>query len=221
MTPARAWCTGSWAAGLACAADLVLLGIGVLGGADMNVQPPGSTSALAIGPELVVVTAIVPLVPATLLLAAVSRRGSRWWRLLATTGLAVGVVSAAGPLLSTATPAPRRSLCRCTSSPVSSGSCWCDGRCGPDRRWCPAMSTELSYSAEVLEDGDALLAGDTPQLGLRMHVHLTSASPADQQQTTATALGLGARHLDVGQRPEEGHVVLADLEANEFCVTAV
>jgi hypothetical protein len=83
------------------------------------------------------------------------------------------------------------------------------------------MSTELSYSAEVLEDGDALLAGDTPQLGLRMHVHLTSASPADQQQTTATALGLGARHLDVGQRPEEGHVVLADLEANEFCVTAV
>ena len=34
----------------------------------------------------------------------------------------------------------------------------------------------------------------------------------------ARALGLGARHIDVGQRPEEGHVVLADPEGNEFCV---
>ncbi len=34
----------------------------------------------------------------------------------------------------------------------------------------------------------------------------------------ATALGLGAGHLDVGQRPEEGHVVLADPDGNEFCV---
>ncbi len=32
------------------------------------------------------------------------------------------------------------------------------------------------------------------------------------------ALELGARHLDVGQRPEEGHVVLADPDGNEFCV---
>jgi hypothetical protein len=34
----------------------------------------------------------------------------------------------------------------------------------------------------------------------------------------ARALDLGARHLDVGQRPEEEHVVLADPEGNEFCV---
>jgi catechol 2,3-dioxygenase-like lactoylglutathione lyase family enzyme len=85
---------------------------------------------------------------------------------------------------------------------------------------------------EVVEDaGGALLPGDDTQLGLRfvpspgekvgrnrMHLHLTSASPADQQHTVAAALGLGARHLDVGQRPEEGHVVLADPEGNEFCV---
>jgi hypothetical protein len=51
-----------------------------------------------------------------------------------------------------------------------------------------------------------------------MHLHLTSASQADQQHTVAAALGLGARHLDVGQRPEEEHVVLADPEGNEFCV---
>jgi len=85
---------------------------------------------------------------------------------------------------------------------------------------------------EVVEDaGGPLLPGDDTQLGLRfvpsrvetagpnrMHLHLTSASPADQQQTVATALGLGACHLDVGQRPEEGHVVLGDPEGNEFCV---
>ncbi len=52
----------------------------------------------------------------------------------------------------------------------------------------------------------------------QMHFHLTSSSLEDQQQTVDTSLGLGARHLDVGQEPEEGHVVLADPEGNEFCV---
>jgi predicted enzyme related to lactoylglutathione lyase len=52
----------------------------------------------------------------------------------------------------------------------------------------------------------------------QMHFDLTSASPADQQETVARALGLGGRHIDLGQRPEEGHVVLADPEGNEFCV---
>jgi predicted enzyme related to lactoylglutathione lyase len=52
----------------------------------------------------------------------------------------------------------------------------------------------------------------------RMHFDLTSTSLEDQQQTVAKALALGARHIDVGQRPEEGHVVLADPEGNEFCV---
>jgi predicted enzyme related to lactoylglutathione lyase len=52
----------------------------------------------------------------------------------------------------------------------------------------------------------------------RMHLDLTSSSAQDQQQRVARALGLGARHLDVGQRPEEDHVVLADPEGNELCV---
>ncbi|MBM7804962.1 catechol 2,3-dioxygenase-like lactoylglutathione lyase family enzyme [Geodermatophilus bullaregiensis] len=77
----------------------------------------------------------------------------------------------------------------------------------------------------------ALLPGSDTQVGLRfvpsgaekvgtnrVHLHLTSTSPADQQDTVAAALELGARHLDVGQLPEEGHVVLADPEGNEFCV---
>ncbi|MGA5759607.1 VOC family protein [Nonomuraea bangladeshensis] len=50
------------------------------------------------------------------------------------------------------------------------------------------------------------------------HFDLTSDSPEHQQRTVARALELGARHIDVGQRPEEGHVVLADPEGNEFCV---
>ena len=77
----------------------------------------------------------------------------------------------------------------------------------------------------------ALLPGSDTQVGLRfassgaekvgpnrVHLHLTSTSPADQQDTVAGALELGADHLDVGQLPEERHVVLADPEGNEFCV---
>ena len=77
----------------------------------------------------------------------------------------------------------------------------------------------------------ALLPGSDTQVGLRfapsgadkvgpnrVHLHLTSISPAGQQDTVAAALALGASHLDVGQLPEEGHVVLADPEGNEFCV---
>jgi predicted enzyme related to lactoylglutathione lyase len=52
----------------------------------------------------------------------------------------------------------------------------------------------------------------------RMHFDLTSASLDDQQETVARSLALGGRHIDIGQRPDEGHVVLADPEGNEFCV---
>jgi predicted enzyme related to lactoylglutathione lyase len=52
----------------------------------------------------------------------------------------------------------------------------------------------------------------------RMHVDLTSTSLEEQQRTVARALELGGRHTDVGQLPEEEHVVLADPEGNEFCV---
>ncbi|MBD0734975.1 VOC family protein [Streptomyces sp. CBMA29] len=50
------------------------------------------------------------------------------------------------------------------------------------------------------------------------HFDLTSASPEDQRQTVARALELGGQHIDIGQLPEEGHVVLADPDGNEFCV---
>jgi catechol 2,3-dioxygenase-like lactoylglutathione lyase family enzyme len=52
----------------------------------------------------------------------------------------------------------------------------------------------------------------------RMHFDLTSASLDDQRSTVDRALSLGGRHVDVGQLPEEEHVVLGDPDGNEFCV---
>ena len=52
----------------------------------------------------------------------------------------------------------------------------------------------------------------------RIHLDLTTTSLADQAGTVERLVGLGARHVDIGQRPEERHVVLADPEGNELCV---
>ncbi len=52
----------------------------------------------------------------------------------------------------------------------------------------------------------------------QIHLDLTSASADAQDGTVARVLELGGRHYDVGQRGDEGHVVLADPEDNEFCV---
>ncbi len=86
-------------------------------------------------------------------------------------------------------------------------------------------------SAADAEDGVALLPNDDTGFRIRflptrepeagqnqLHFHLTSTSLQDQRQTVARAVGLGGRHIDIGQRPGEGHVVLADPEGNVFCV---
>jgi hypothetical protein len=82
----------------------------------------------------------------------------------------------------------------------------------------------------VAEVSGVLLPGDDTQVGLRfvaaapvgsprrLHLHLTSATLGDQRQKVDAALRLGARHIDVGQLPDEGHVVLADPGGNELCV---
>jgi predicted enzyme related to lactoylglutathione lyase len=96
------------------------------------------------------------------------------------------------------------------------------------RFWAGVLGWEM---ADDPQDGIALLPGDNTGFRIRflptqaqktgqnqMHFHLTSTTLEDQQQTVVRSLGLGARHFDIGQRPEEGHVVLADPEGNEFCV---
>lgn len=52
----------------------------------------------------------------------------------------------------------------------------------------------------------------------RIHLDLTSDSPAGQRALVERALALGGGHADVGQRGDEGHVVLGDPEGNELCV---
>ena len=92
--------------------------------------------------------------------------------------------------------------------------------------WAGVLGREI-----VVEATGALLLGDDIQVGLRfveaatersgpnrLHLHLTSSTLEDQRHTVETALQLGGRHIDVGQLPEEGHVVLADPGGNEFCV---
>jgi predicted enzyme related to lactoylglutathione lyase len=99
---------------------------------------------------------------------------------------------------------------------------------GLARFWSGVLGREITDDPH---EGFTLLTGDDTQFRIRfvpnqeqksgpnhMHFDLTSKSHEDQQETVARALELGGRHIDVGQRPEEGHVVLADPEGNEFCV---
>ena len=85
---------------------------------------------------------------------------------------------------------------------------------------------------EVRTERDGVFVpGDSSQVGLRfvtsgtrpvgrprLHLHLTSSSLEDQQRTVETALRLGGRHIDIGQRADDLHVVLADPGGNELCV---
>jgi hypothetical protein len=52
----------------------------------------------------------------------------------------------------------------------------------------------------------------------RNHLDLTTTSLDDQRETVEHLVDIGACHIDIGQRGDEGHVVLADPEGNEFCI---
>ena len=52
----------------------------------------------------------------------------------------------------------------------------------------------------------------------RNHLDLTTTSIDDQNETVRRLVELGARPIDIGQGPDELHVVLADPEGNEFCI---
>lgn len=97
------------------------------------------------------------------------------------------------------------------------------------RFWSTLLNWEQADSATA--DEVTVLPPDGKGYGLRFtasqepkarqnqaHFDLTSATPEAQRETVARALALGARHIDVGQTPEDGHIVLADPDGNEFCV---
>lgn len=89
-------------------------------------------------------------------------------------------------------------------------------------------SKVLGWPHEVDEDGDVVLkapAGAGPdwlflgvpeQKSIKNRLHL-DFRPEDQDAEVQRVLGLGARHVDIGQG-EQSWVVLADPEGNEFCI---
>jgi predicted enzyme related to lactoylglutathione lyase len=96
------------------------------------------------------------------------------------------------------------------------------------RFWAAALRWEIEDEAD---DEVALLPTDGTRFQIlflpvpeekagknRLHLDLTTTSVGDQQQTVDQLLALGAHHIDVGQAPDDRHVVLADPEGNEFCV---
>jgi hypothetical protein len=52
----------------------------------------------------------------------------------------------------------------------------------------------------------------------RIHLDLTTTSIDDQRDSVSRLIERGARHIDVGQGPDDPHVVLADPEGNELCL---
>src|SRR5947207_1288989 len=98
---------------------------------------------------------------------------------------------------------------------------------GLARFWAEALGWEIDES----DDEIGLVPTDGTRFGIlfepvpeqkvganRLHLDLTSTSIDDQQETVARLVELGARHIDIGQGPDVGHVVLADPEGNELCI---
>ena len=92
------------------------------------------------------------------------------------------------------------------------------------RFWAGVLGWEMTDGPTLRPNDDTgfllrFLPTEEPKVGQnQLHFDLTSTSLDDQRQTVERALGLGARHLDIGQGPDAEHVVLADPEGNEFCV---
>ena len=96
------------------------------------------------------------------------------------------------------------------------------------RFWAEALRWEVGDETDeevelVPSDGTsfAIYFGRVPEKKVgknSVHLDLTTSSLDDQAQSVAALIELGARHVDVGQRGDEGHVVLADPEDNEFCL---
>jgi hypothetical protein len=96
------------------------------------------------------------------------------------------------------------------------------------RFWAAALGWEVAGDsteelAGIGTDGTQLeldfVVVPEPKVGKnRIHLDLSTTSLEDQTDTVERLIVLGARHIDVGQSPDDSHVVLADPEGNEFCV---
>ena len=96
------------------------------------------------------------------------------------------------------------------------------------RFWAEALSWNID---EETPDGVVLVPTDDTTFHIdffhvdeqkvgqnRIHLDLTTTSLDDQEESVARLVGMGGRHIAIGQDPDDGHVVLADPEGNEFCI---
>ena len=96
------------------------------------------------------------------------------------------------------------------------------------RFWADALRWEIDGESS---DGVGLVPSDDTTFRIRfrpapetktgrnrIHLDLTTTSLDDQHESVSRLAELGARHIDIGQGPDDPHVVLADPEGNEFCV---
>ncbi|MBA3989675.1 MAG: hypothetical protein H0X54_01350 [Propionibacteriales bacterium] len=112
---------GAKSAGASLAANLAVLGVATLAGADMLVRPDANKPVMQVGVILVAATTLLPLLLATMLLIPARRWGARGWRALAVAGLVVGVVSVVMPLGAQARPGTQLAL---ASMHVITGVAW-------------------------------------------------------------------------------------------------
>jgi predicted enzyme related to lactoylglutathione lyase len=96
------------------------------------------------------------------------------------------------------------------------------------RFWADALRWDIRDAGD---DGIELVPADATSFGVlfrpashekvgqnRIHFDLTTTSLDDRDDTVARLLTNGATHVDIGQGPDESHVVLADPEGNELCI---
>jgi hypothetical protein len=75
------------------------------------------------------------------------------------------------------------------------------------------VPTDATSFCLLLRHGATEKVGRNP-----IHLDLTTTSLDDQHDTVAELLAVGGRRVDIGQDPDDTHVVLADPEGNELCV---
>lgn len=94
---ATTWRTGLLSIAVALTANLVLLGLALLAGAEMQVRRDPTGVAVTIGVGLVAVSTVLPMLLATLALLPLRRWGPLAWRALALAGLVVGLATVPAP----------------------------------------------------------------------------------------------------------------------------
>ncbi|MBA3719832.1 MAG: DUF6069 family protein [Actinomycetota bacterium] len=110
LPAATGWKAGVISTVLALAANLAALAVATVAGAKMVVQPAGATEAMTVGAWLAIVTTVVPLALGTVLLVLLRARGPKGWRMLASVGLAIGILTVVMPLTTTASAGTKTAL---------------------------------------------------------------------------------------------------------------